>query len=362
SNNSGFTLVSSNVITAILAPGTTHLDTGLANGIPHYYRLTARDVSGNNSPGSAEVSATPTGSAVAIPSGLTMLDLGEGTTEQLSWNADPNATIYYVLRSVGDWPSGSPPEFVPGAINPDYAPILTVSVPITGPVQVGGLTRDLRYWFVVVASNTLGGKSSQLAGVSRNTNPPATPTGLSATTDKIGLVTVGWSKNTEADLKGYRLYASLAPSVSTAGMTLIADESPSSLGSGVVSFTDTFAWSSSPKDVGAVYYRIVAVDAVGNVSASAPDPDGIRGVVQSVIPAPGGEPIKVTIPTTDGVMKELKPGKPGEVPVTANARPTFGGRVDIPPGTTVQAGSTFIQVELKVKGYTGGATSITQRV
>ena len=176
-----------------------------------------------------------------------------------------------------------------------------------------------------------------------------------------GLVKITWVANTESDLKGYRLYASAGPISTIAGMTPIADEGV--LGSGITAFTDTFTWSPAPGTVSAAYYKLVAVDFTLNVSLpNATTVQGQPGPPGEIIQADPTVPVievRITIVTPDGKTdtKSLQPGG-----ITGNARPTFGGKVALPPGTTVTAGSTFIQVEIKVKGQGGGTTSITQRV
>ena len=53
---------------SVTAPVTSYLDTGLTNGTPYYYIVTAINSAGESAP-SAQVSATPTASGTAKVSG-----------------------------------------------------------------------------------------------------------------------------------------------------------------------------------------------------------------------------------------------------------------------------------------------------
>jgi fibronectin type 3 domain-containing protein len=70
------------------------------NGETYYYTVTASDVGGNESPGSAEASATPQADEPpAAPTGLTATP-GFGSVS-LDWadNAEPDLASYNVYRS-----------------------------------------------------------------------------------------------------------------------------------------------------------------------------------------------------------------------------------------------------------------------
>ncbi|MEK7767916.1 MAG: hypothetical protein AAB368_16925, partial [bacterium] len=54
---------------AVAAPGTTAQDAGLANGTTYYYQLTARDVTGNASGATGEVTGTPQDTVAPAPAG-----------------------------------------------------------------------------------------------------------------------------------------------------------------------------------------------------------------------------------------------------------------------------------------------------
>src|SRR3712207_2278893 len=83
---------------------------------------------------------------------------------------------------------------------------------------------------------------------------PAAPSGLTANAAASG-ITLDWKDNTESDLAGYRV--SRADSA-TGPFTLLTSEPLT-----ISTYTDTAAPTGR-----ASYYRVVAVDRAGNVSAS----------------------------------------------------------------------------------------------
>jgi len=87
------------IATGVTTPGYT--DSGLTNGQEYYYKVAAVNNAGA-SPMSNEASATPTASACAVA--LVATDTGVAEID-LSWNACPGATSYYILRSTA---SGGP--------------------------------------------------------------------------------------------------------------------------------------------------------------------------------------------------------------------------------------------------------------
>lgn len=75
-------------------------------------------------------------------------------------------------------------------------------------------TPDLRsnyYKVIAIQKGNYKLESNSKLAQLNDTQPPAVPTGLSATVDNKGLVVLQWTANTEQDLQGYRVYWSNHP-------------------------------------------------------------------------------------------------------------------------------------------------------
>jgi len=112
-------------------------DTGLTNGTPYYYVVSAVSSAGEST-NSSEVSATPSaGSLPAVPTGLTAT--AGNTQVTLSWNASSGASSYRVKRGTT---SGGP-----------YTQVAAPTA--TGDTDTG-LTNGTPYYYVVSAVNSVG--------------------------------------------------------------------------------------------------------------------------------------------------------------------------------------------------------------
>ncbi len=125
--------------TKIASPTTTsYTDTGLTNGTPYYYVVTAVNSAGESNP-SSQATATPTAPAT-IPTAPTGLQATAGNTQiSLTWNASTGATSYNVKRSTT---SGGP--------------YTTIASPTTTSYSDTGLTNGTPYYYVVTAVNSAG--------------------------------------------------------------------------------------------------------------------------------------------------------------------------------------------------------------
>ncbi len=144
--------------TTIASPSTTsYADTGLTNGVPYYFVVSAVS-SGGESANSSEVTATP----VAPPAAPTGLNAAAGNAQVvLSWTASAGATGYHVKRGTA---SGGP--------------YTQVAAPTASPYTDTGLTNGTPYYYVVTAVNA-GGESGNSAEAT------ATPAASSSVTVNI---------------------------------------------------------------------------------------------------------------------------------------------------------------------------------
>ena len=203
----------------------TFTDTGLTNGTTYTYAVMAVDTSGNDSPASDPVEATPVdGGPPAAPTGLAATP-ADGQVE-LTWDA------------VGEYDVVGYLVFQDGV--QVHATALTTWT-------ATGLVNGQEYVFTVVAVDSSGNESDPsdaLAAVPRDAVAPAAPTGLTATPGDTEVV-LGWDASPEADLAGYRV-----------------------LRDGVeVRFETGTSWTDTDVVNGTAYtYLLVAVDTSGNDS------------------------------------------------------------------------------------------------
>ncbi|MES2924932.1 MAG: fibronectin type III domain-containing protein [Verrucomicrobiota bacterium] len=148
-------------VTIASPAGTSHVDTGLANGTYHY--IVSAIGTGGESGDSGQVSATITAGTPVAPTGLTAT--AGNTQVSLSWSAVSGATSYNVKRATTNG-----------------GPYTTVSSP-TGTSYVNtGLTNGTTYYYVVSAVNGTGeSANSSQVNATPQTPAPSAPTGLSAT-------------------------------------------------------------------------------------------------------------------------------------------------------------------------------------
>jgi len=162
--------------------GTSFVDAGLSNGTTYFYVVSATysgsPVAGGASADSSEVSATPQGATAPQPP--TGLGATPGNAQvSLSWTASSGATTYNVKRAT-----------VTGG------PYTTVGSPVGTSFTNTGLTNGTTYFYVVTAVNA-SGESGNSAEVSATPQAvaPAPPTGVSASANKPGRLSVRWTQS-----------------------------------------------------------------------------------------------------------------------------------------------------------------------
>ena len=147
--------------TTIASPTTaSYTNTGLTNGTPYYFVVTAVNSGGESNP-SSQATATPT-TPVTIPPVPTGLQATAGNAlVSLTWNASSGATSYNVKRSTTNG-----------------GPYTTIASPTTASYTNTGLTNGTHYYYVVTAVNSAGesNPSPQATATPVGTQPDVTIT------------------------------------------------------------------------------------------------------------------------------------------------------------------------------------------
>src|SRR5208283_1042166 len=156
--------------TTIASPATpSYTNTGLTNGTPYYYVVTAVNSSGESIP-CLQATAAPI-APVTIPSAPTGLQATAGNAQiSLTWNASSGATSYNVKRSTTNG-----------------GPYTTIASPTAARYTNTGLTNGTPYYYVVTAVNSAGesNPSSQATATPVGTQADVTITVNPASTHPI---------------------------------------------------------------------------------------------------------------------------------------------------------------------------------
>ena len=221
-----------------------YTDTAAPAGAKSYYRVSARDVTGNSS-SYASANATRTGTVVvtapAVPASFSA-SLGNAQVPVLSWSASPGATSYTLARSTS----------ATGVFT-------TLSSSLTGTSYTdGSAPAQATAFYRLTAVNAVGASAPATTSIAvpGDTVPPAAPSSPKATVIKTGGMTLSWKANTEADLAGYivlkrdRDAGGYVPYLGSAATPLSLN-----------SFNDLTIAEGT-----VAYFRVQAVDASGNAS------------------------------------------------------------------------------------------------
>ena len=265
---SGFTADSSSLLTT--TTNLTYTDAGVAPGT-WYYKVAAFDTTGNQSAASAAVSAVVAfvdTTAPSVPAGVTATGAADGSAS-VTWTASTDnvgVAGYRVYRSTT---SG----FAPGAST------LVTTVP-TASFQDAGLAVGTYYYKIVAfdASGNSSASSTQASAVipaAADTSAPSAPTGVTAT-PAGSTINVAWTASTDnVGVTGYRVYRGTSASFTPGASTLVGSVA-------------TTSFANTGVAAGSYFYKVVALDAAGNVSdpSSAASATIVGGTTPQTISVP----------------------------------------------------------------------------
>ncbi len=233
SQTTGVTPTSGTKVAGVTSPYT---QSGLTNGTPYYYVVTALDSHGESA-ASSQATATP--ALIAAPAGLQATPGNASVT--LTWSPVTGATSYnaYESQTTGVTPGTG-----------------TKLAGVTSPYTQTGLTDGVPYYYVVTAldSKSESAPSSQVTATPAQVAAPAAPTGLTATVGNLQ-VTLGWTPVSGAT--GYNVYRG------TSSGALASKTKLTSTAIASANYVDT-----TVANANIYYYQVTAVGAGGESAGS----------------------------------------------------------------------------------------------
>ncbi|MEM6342404.1 MAG: hypothetical protein AAF927_00940 [Bacteroidota bacterium] len=216
---------------------------------PYFYRIIGIDPFGQRSiPSPAVKAMSRDRTAPAAPTQLQATPDPKRKIVQLNWQTGlgAEAPAAYQVRRAFDFKG----ELIP--IHTELLSASQLSFTDKNPNYVG-----INY-YQIVALDTAGNEaySQVVAGYIVDLEPPTKPTGLAGNIDSLGIVRILWNENPEPDIKGYKVFFANSRS-----------EVFNALHNKAIAgnhFQDTIVVKTLAQKI---HYRVVAVDARGNLSA-----------------------------------------------------------------------------------------------
>ncbi len=176
------------------------IDTSAVRGVVHYYRVTAVDKSGNESPKSGPASIIPKDTEPPPPiKGLTADVDADKRYITVSWDAldVPDLSGYYIYRG----------ESKDRLLRIVKDPVIPVSFTDTG-YKKKGLRPGRKFWYVVTGVDTSGNESKRIfiEVIMPDKVPPPPPFYLSAKPADTGSVLLIWQPCLSRDLDKHYIY------------------------------------------------------------------------------------------------------------------------------------------------------------
>ena len=216
------------------------------NGVEYYYRVRGLTPFGETGPPSEAVSGSGSKPLSALPriTGATIGDRQEKITLDWSFPADAEALEGFHV-------------YLSDKANGTYARLTQKLLKANTRTYTSSRALSSSYFIVeAVAKNGSTGRSYPYFVQLADSIPPAAPTGLQASADTTGLVTLSWEPNTEEDFLAYQVFRT---NYESEEMSLVSPEPVYD-----TEFVDTINLRTLSEEV---YYAIVALDIRFNASA-----------------------------------------------------------------------------------------------
>lgn len=226
----------------------TYVDSLHINEQLYHYRVAGVDIFGKQGPWSDPIKLMGIDKTPPLPPVRARAQhQEEDNSILLSWQYDDNETDVYgfnVLYKKGD--SKSFRKLNKELLSRDKRRHVHNEVDI-----------NTRHYYVIQAVDKRGNKaiSAECKGVIIDKTPPKTPTGLSATIDSIGVVSLSWDWGQESDIYGYKVFFANQADHEFSVVTGYAVEDSI--------YTDTITLNTFTRDA---FYKIMAVDQSYNYS------------------------------------------------------------------------------------------------
>jgi hypothetical protein len=218
-----------------------------SNGQVYHYRIRGVTPFGQQGPPSPTISGSGIDTRGPLLPYITLFQYNSFHNEyQISWRIDSSLNTEVSVYEIHEFTEKNTPgrNICSGGLSPDN---LTFS---SNQFKHG-------HYYAVIAVDQAGNSysSTKKLFLSKDDHPPLPPTGLTAQIDTVGNALLSWSRNTEEDIQGYRVYVSNQQE----GHYLEITPSPAN---------DTFFLFQYPENTlqRRIYFRVSAIDLRGNYS------------------------------------------------------------------------------------------------